>query len=89
MATPAFADDRIEQLFRKQRANQAAIKRTTAADRIAKLARLRTAIIEHEPAIRKAMFDDFRKSPTEVDLTEIYPSLVEIKDAIGSLEIVG
>ncbi|HTE50187.1 MAG TPA: aldehyde dehydrogenase family protein [Kofleriaceae bacterium] len=83
--TLAPDDDRIERLFRKQRANQAAVKRSTAAERIAKLTRLRAAILEREPAIREAMFKDFRKSAAEVDLTEIYPSLVELKDAIRSL----
>jgi len=78
-------DQRIEQLFRKQRANQAAVKRTTAAERIAKLEKLRAAIVSREAAIQEAMFKDFRKSRSEVDLTELFPSLVEIKDAIGSL----
>ena len=87
MATRALADDRIEQLFRKQQANQATVKRTTAAERVAKLVRLRDAINQRKTAIRDAMFKDFRKSPTEVDITEIYPSLVEIKDAIGSLDM--
>jgi aldehyde dehydrogenase (NAD+) len=87
MATPSIQSDeqRIEQVFRKMRANQAAVKRTTAAERIAKLEKLRAAIVEREPAIRAAIFKDFRKSATEVDLTEIYPVLVEIKDAIKSL----
>lgn len=86
MATPAvLSNETIEQLFRKQRANQAAVKRTTAEERIAKLKRLRAAIVEREAAIRAAIFKDFRKSPAEVDLTEIYASLVEIKDAIHSL----
>ncbi|HEX3473983.1 MAG TPA: aldehyde dehydrogenase family protein [Kofleriaceae bacterium] len=86
MATPAvLPGESIEQLFRVQRANQAAVKRTTADERIAKLKRLRAAILEREGAIREAIFKDFRKSATEVDLTEIYASLVEIKDAIHSL----
>ena len=87
MATHAIApdDDRIEQLFRKQRANQANVKRSTATERIAKLEKLRAAILEREGAIREAMFKDFRKSATEVDITEIYASLVELKDAIKSL----
>jgi aldehyde dehydrogenase (NAD+) len=87
MATPSIkADDaRIESLFRKQQAHQAPVKRSTAAERIAKLERLRAAIVAREPAIRDAMFQDFRKSATEVDLTELYPSLVEIKDAVKSL----
>ena len=87
MATQALPtdDDRISQLFNKQRANQAAVKRSTAADRIAKLERLRAAILEREAAIREAMFKDFRKSATEVDVTEVFPSLGDIKHAIGSL----
>jgi aldehyde dehydrogenase (NAD+) len=87
MATLSLEVDgqRIEELFRKQRAKQAAVKRTTAAERIAKLERLRAAILEREAAIRDAIFKDFRKSATEVDLTETYPVLAEIKDVIGSL----
>jgi aldehyde dehydrogenase (NAD+) len=87
MAEPALVpqEDRIQALFRKQRANQAAVKRTTAAERIAKLARLREAIVAREQKIREAMFEDFRKSPTEVDLTEVFPVLVEIKDAMKHL----
>jgi aldehyde dehydrogenase (NAD+) len=87
MAQPALAtdDDRIQQIFRKQQANRAAVRAATATDRVAKLVRLRDAIRAREPAIRKAMFDDFRKSPTEVDITEIFASLVEIKDAIRHL----
>ena len=87
MAITAAAptDDRIEQLFRKQQAHQAAVKRTGAEERIAKLKKLRAAVVAREAAIREAIHKDFRKSPTEVDLTEIFPILVEIKDAIGAL----
>jgi aldehyde dehydrogenase (NAD+) len=85
-ATPHPASpDRIRQLFAKQRANQAAVKRGTANDRIAKLRRLREAIVAREQAIRDAMFADFKKSPTEVDITEIFPVLVELRDAIGNV----
>ncbi len=86
MATPAISPDQsIEQLFHKQRANRAAVKRATAEERIAKLKRLRDAIVEREGAIREAIHKDFRKSATEVDLTETFAALVEIKDAIQSL----
>jgi aldehyde dehydrogenase (NAD+) len=87
MAQPSIAnhDDRIHTIFRAQQANRAAVRRTSAEQRAAKLERLQAAIKAREPAIRKAMFDDFRKSPTEVDITEIYASLVEIKDAIHNV----
>jgi aldehyde dehydrogenase (NAD+) len=80
-----LADTRIEELFQKQRAHQAVVKRSTAAERIAKLEKLRAAIVAREGAIREALFKDFRKSPAEVDLTELFATLVEIKDAIRSL----
>jgi aldehyde dehydrogenase (NAD+) len=87
MAEPSRAPDpdRIQAVFSRQQANRAAVKRTTAAQRIAKLERLRDAILARRPAIRDAMFKDFRKSPAEVDITEIFPVLVEIKDAIKHL----
>ncbi|HEV7556634.1 MAG TPA: aldehyde dehydrogenase family protein [Kofleriaceae bacterium] len=85
MATAQSVEDTIERIFHAQRDHQAAVKRTTAAERIDKLKRLRGAIVEREQAIRDAIYKDFRKSPTEVDITEIFPSLVEIKDAIHSL----
>ena len=75
----------IEALFERQRTHHAVVKRTTADERIAKLKRLRDAITQRAPAIRDAMYKDFKKSATEVDLTEIYATQVEIKDAIGSL----
>ncbi|MGE0546162.1 MAG: aldehyde dehydrogenase family protein [Kofleriaceae bacterium] len=78
-------DDRIEQLFQRQRAKRAAVRATTAAQRIEKLQRLRSAILERQDAIRAALHQDFRKSAAEVDLTEIYPALVELKRAVKSL----
>jgi aldehyde dehydrogenase (NAD+) len=76
----------IEGLFEAQRGHQAAVKRTTAAQRIAKLQKLRAAIVARESAIHDALFKDFRKAPAEVELTEILVSLVEIKDAVKNLK---
>jgi aldehyde dehydrogenase (NAD+) len=85
MAEPKLAQDRIPELFRRQRANQAAVKRTSAAERVAKLLRLRDAIVTREHAIREVLAKDFRKAASESDITEIFPSLMEIKDAITHL----
>jgi len=87
MADPALTPqtDRIHELFRRQRANQAAVKRTTAGQRVAKLRRLRDAIVAREQTIRDALFADFRKAPAEVDISEVVPVLTEIKDAINHL----
>jgi aldehyde dehydrogenase (NAD+) len=82
---PSDDGDRIARVFAAQRASRAAVGRTSAAQRIARLERLRAAILARQPAIRDAMAADFRKSATEVDLTEILPTLVELKDAIRAL----
>ena len=75
----------VAQRFEALRRHHPTVKRTSASERIAKLERLRAAVVAREGAICDAVHADFRKSPTEVDLTEIYPVLVELKDAISSL----
>ncbi len=85
MASPALAPDRILAVFRALQANRATVKRTSASQRISKLEKLREAIQAREPKIREALAKDFRKAATEVDLTELFPVLVEIKDAIKHL----
>lgn len=82
MATQTAPRSTIEQLFAAQQRHQDKVKRSTATERITKLERLREAISSREAAICKAVFEDFRKSPTESMLTEVFPSLSEIKDAI-------
>jgi aldehyde dehydrogenase (NAD+) len=85
MATPAVKPDRISELFTRQRANQAQVKRSSANARIAKLKKLRDAILSREAKIRDALAKDFRKAPAETEITEIVPVLTEIKDAISHL----
>ncbi|MGE5182457.1 MAG: aldehyde dehydrogenase family protein [Acidobacteriota bacterium] len=87
MAAPAVPtpDLRIAELFERQRANQAAVKRTTAGQRVAKLERLRDAILARERDIQEALAADFKKPPLEADITEIVPTLMEIKEATRHL----
>ncbi len=85
MAIPASKPDRISDLFSRQRANQASVKRSSANARIAKLKKLRDAILARESQIRDALAADFRKAPAETEITEIVPVLTEIKDAITHL----
>ena len=85
MATPAVKPDRIQTLFDRQRANQAAVKRSSANARGAKLRKLRDAILARESRIRDALAKDFRKAPAETEITEVVPVLTEIKEAIAHL----
>lgn len=72
----------IEKLFEKLKNNQAAVKRTSAEQRIGKLIKLRDAIKAREAKIHEALYADFKKPSTEAELTEVFASLVELKDAI-------
>ncbi len=69
----------IDRVFELQKANRFNIARTTAKERIAKLERLKKALFRYQQDFRDAMYADFRKHPTEVDLTELFT----VKDEIN------
>jgi aldehyde dehydrogenase (NAD+) len=72
-------------LFDLQKANQQQIATTTARERIAKLRRLEKVMFTYQQEIRDAMQADFQKPAAEVDLTEIFVVLSEIRHAIKNL----
>ncbi len=75
----------IRNVFQAQKAYAPQLAKTTARERIAKLKRLHKAVLERQQAFRDAMMADFRKHPTEVDLTEIFPVTSEIKHTTSHL----
>ncbi|MFN7118330.1 MAG: aldehyde dehydrogenase family protein [Saprospiraceae bacterium] len=84
--TPPIVDKtNIQRIFKLQQANQFNIAKTSACERIAKLRKLEKALIQHRQAIRDAVYADFRKPATEVDIAEIYAVVSEIRHAIKNL----
>jgi aldehyde dehydrogenase (NAD+) len=77
--------EEIRRLFDKQQANRWKVAGTGAGQRAEKLARLRSAIAQRRGALAAAMHADFRKSAAEVELTEIHPTLTEIRHAIDNV----
>ncbi|MEM6964926.1 MAG: aldehyde dehydrogenase family protein [Bacteroidota bacterium] len=75
----------ITRIFELQKANQFNVGNTNATQRIAKLKKLHEAILRYRPQIKEALYNDFRKHPSEVDLTEIYPITSEIKHIKSNL----
>ena len=71
----------IARLFAAQQANRWRIAQSTAAERAAKLARLGAAIAARREEIAAAAFADFRKPAAEVEITEIHPTLAEVRFA--------
>ena len=71
----------IQRIFNLQKENQFNIGNTNASQRIDKLKKLHKAVLKYRPQIKEALFKDYRKHPSEVDMTEIYPVTSEIKHA--------
>lgn len=71
----------IERIFKLQKANQYNVANASARERKAKLKRIERALMARKQEIRDALHADFRKHPSEVDLTEIFPVTSEIKHA--------
>lgn len=76
----------INRLFNLQKNNQYNVANTSASQRVAKLKKLHKAVLQYRPAIKDALFNDFKKHPSEVDLTEIYPITSEIKHTVKHLD---
>lgn len=77
---------RIAEVFERQRSTALVLRGSTAAQRIAKLKRLRRAILDHREAFHRAGALDFRKPPAEVDVAELMPVLTEAAHAIRHLK---
>lgn len=75
----------IERIFKVQQAHQFTVAKTTARERKEKLRRLHKAILARKQEIRDALYADFRKHPSEVDLTEVLPVTSEIKHTIAHI----
>ena len=75
----------LERIFHSLKENQSKVSNTTYRERISKLKRLSKGLLKYKEEIREALYKDFKKHPSEVDLTEIYPVTTEIKHNIRNL----
>jgi aldehyde dehydrogenase (NAD+) len=76
----------LRAVFDSQGATALRLRSSTAKERIAKIRKLRDAVIAHTEDWYRAAYLDFKKPPGEVDLAEILPVCVEANDAIRNLE---
>ena len=68
LSTVGDVRSRIPDLFERQRATALRLRSSTAAERIARIVKLRDAFIAHTETWYQAGHADFRKPPGEVDL---------------------
>ena len=81
-----IVNSRLDAVFAAQVDNRWHIAKTSVKDRIAKLKKIENWIVKNKQAIRDAIYKDFRKPATDVDLTEIFTSLSEIRHTIKNLK---
>ena len=74
-----------EEIFEAQGKKRWAVANTTAKERIAKLQKLRKAIVDRQQEFYDAVWADFHKPKTEAWLTEVFPALEEIDYNIAHL----
>lgn len=87
VTTPQTTDlEHIDKIFEAQQKNAQALKATTASQRIQKLKALRKAIEENAAELKQAIYNDFRKSPEEVDVTELFMVYKSIDHACSKLK---
>ena len=83
---PTLSKTRMQEVFDQQGATALRLRTSTARERIAKIRRLRDAVLAHADDLYRAAWADFRKPQGEVDLAEILPVCVEANDAIRHLK---
>ncbi len=83
---PVVNRSNIQEVFALQAATALRLRSSTAQQRIAKIRKLRDAVIAHTEDWYLAAYADFKKPAGEVDLAEILPVCVEANDAIRNLK---
>jgi len=76
----------IQRTFESQQATALRWRQSSAAERLARLKRLREAMMAQRAAFYSAFASDYRKTPAEVEASEFLPVMEEIRQALGSLK---
>jgi aldehyde dehydrogenase (NAD+) len=82
----SIAPSEVNAILNRQRAHAPVVRGSNAAQRKAKLQRLRDGLLSNRGAIQEALHADFQKPAVETDLTELKTTLDEITHAIDHLE---
>ena len=76
----------IRAAFDAQQATALRWRASAAAERIARVKRLRDALMAQREAFYAAFESDYRKSPAEVEASEFLPVMEEIRQVLGALK---
>ncbi|MEQ8470337.1 MAG: aldehyde dehydrogenase family protein [Marinoscillum sp.] len=73
------------ELFSSHKSSALTLRKKPLKERRKKLKAMRQWIFEHKADLEQAVFEDLGKPPEEVNVTEIYPVIAELKHAIKNL----
>ena len=76
----------LTQAFEKQKKRSLSLRSESVKERIVRLRKLEAWIHSNRERIKKMVHEDFHKPLLEVDTSEIYPVLVEIRHTLKHLE---
>lgn len=85
VTSPNTSLEKINELYALQSANKQNIKNTSSKIRKEKLKKLEHAILAWREKIGDAIYADFKKPKPETELTELSPTLIEIRHAISEI----
>lgn len=86
LTNPTVTVDALQQQFELQKQYSLSLRGSTAKMRIAKLKKLLKVVQDNQQAMYDAAYADFSKPSAEVDLSEIFPIVSEIKHTISHLK---
>ncbi len=81
--TPA---EQMQAIFDAQLPKALSLRTSSAAERISRIKALREALLSEREALYGAFAQDMRKSVAEVEATELFPLIDEMRHAIGRLK---
>ena len=85
-ASPAADLTELKRIINLQRENAPRVNGRSAEERIKKLRQFERVVMGRRDEIKRAMWDDFRKPAAEVDLSEVYAVVSEIRHAARHLK---
>ena len=80
-----MSSSNIQEIFQAQKSNLQNLRNQSVKQRKDLLKKLHKAIFTHREAIQKAVFLDFKKPAIETDVSEIYPTISELKHTLSHL----
>jgi len=76
----------LDQTFKSQKENSYLLRTEPLKNRLVKLKKLQNWIESNRDTIQHAVHSDFKKPKTEVDISEIFPIISELKHTISHLK---